>query len=736
MGKIRTYINLNVAMLVMLILSGIIIGNKTVSASENIVLQMDMVGNRALTITKDTVLDLRGHDAEVYVESGYVEIKDTLGMGRLIGENGGYNEWDDYGLIVRENATVVVENAEIAHAKSYGTLSLISAARSGAIELATGSSTSISGGNYGDICGEKDADISIVGGTIKSVDTWGAIEMYGGTITSYAEITGKTFRMYNGTISNASIVCNSDAKFIMDNGTLNNSALQVAGEFIMNGGKITTSKSNGVMLDGKNPKVTINNGTIDAKNYGVFAHRLYGYSYDEIVNNITINNGTFKGDYIFIANTLGDFTESPKKSDFLPVDGLSEHYDKGYVANINIKGGKFSIYSHGTYSNGIYSDYYQYFIIDGNMNCNITGGEFDTPVDIKSKKDITMSNVKMNKGLTISSKSEVSPISVNLNKCTVKGDMEVSDSLSKGINMTISGGTYEKIDFSGRDKGKVVINSGTFLKDVDVDAQSIIINNGNYKGNVHFDAESLAINGGTYDKKVDVFNNYKGKIVIKSGNYKDRVSISAASVTINGGNYKGQVYIAAVSATINGGNIYNKKDTALYVVVKSSKNIKLNGGTFKTGKKNKEALKISYTDKKKAKINSKKIKSILKKGYSFGKGYVKTENSGTSKNIYVYGSVNIKKGKIINWAVEFQTPKTKTYKLPNGRKVNGEVYSVVSIKSVKNGGKYGKLPKVKRKGYVFKGWYTKISGGKKVTKRKKYKLKNSSCLYARFVKKK
>lgn len=733
MEKIRTYINLNVVMLVMLILTGIIIENKTVNASENIVLQMDMVGNRAITITTDTVLDLRGHDAEVYVESGYVEIKDTLGMGRLIGEDGGYDEWDDYGLIVRENATVVVENAEVAHAKNYGTLSLISAARSGAIELATGSSTVISGGNYGDIYGEKDADLSIVGGTIKWISTCGEMEMYGGTITSYVEIIGATFRMYNGTISNASVICNRDAKFIMDNGTLNNSALQVSGEFIMNGGKIATTQSNGVMLDGQNPKVTINKGTIDAKNYGVFAHRKYGYSYDKAVDNITINNGTFKGDYIFIANTLGAFTESPKKSDFAPIDGLSESYGKGYVANINIKSGKFSIYSHGTYSNGISSDSYQYFSIGEDMNCNITGGEFNTYVYIpESKKNITISNAEMNKGLIVGSETKTSPISVNLNKCTVKGGMEVRDA-----NVTISGGTYENIDISSRDKGRVVINSGIFLKDVDIDSQSIVINNGNYKGNVDFfDFGALTINGGTYDKKVDLYNNHKGKIVIKSGNYKEGASISSASATINGGNYKGEVYIAAVSATINRGSFYNKKGTALSVVANSSKNIKLNGGTIKTGKKNKEALKIAYIDKKKAKINSKIIKSILKKGYGFGKGYVKTENSGTNKYIYVYGSVNIKKGKTINWTVEFQTPKTKTYKLPNGRKVKGEVYSVVSIKSVKNGGKYGKLPKVKRKGYVFKGWYTKISGGKKVTKKTKYKLKNSSCLYARFVKKK
>ncbi len=44
--------------------------------------------------------------------------------------------------------------------------------------------------------------------------------------------------------------------------------------------------------------------------------------------------------------------------------------------------------------------------------------------------------------------------------------------------------------------------------------------------------------------------------------------------------------------------------------------------------------------------------------------------------------------------------------------------------------KYGKLPKAYRKGYVFKGWYTK--GGRKVTSKTVYKLTKGRTLYAKW----
>jgi uncharacterized repeat protein (TIGR02543 family) len=55
-------------------------------------------------------------------------------------------------------------------------------------------------------------------------------------------------------------------------------------------------------------------------------------------------------------------------------------------------------------------------------------------------------------------------------------------------------------------------------------------------------------------------------------------------------------------------------------------------------------------------------------------------------------------------------------------------------KTVVYGKKYGKLPKASRKGYKFKGWYTKKSGGKKITSKSVVKIKKNQTLYAHWKK--
>ena len=55
--------------------------------------------------------------------------------------------------------------------------------------------------------------------------------------------------------------------------------------------------------------------------------------------------------------------------------------------------------------------------------------------------------------------------------------------------------------------------------------------------------------------------------------------------------------------------------------------------------------------------------------------------------------------------------------------------------NVKTGKKYGMLPKPKRKGLKFKGWYTKKSGGTKVTSDTKYIKEKNTWLYAQWNKK-
>lgn len=53
---------------------------------------------------------------------------------------------------------------------------------------------------------------------------------------------------------------------------------------------------------------------------------------------------------------------------------------------------------------------------------------------------------------------------------------------------------------------------------------------------------------------------------------------------------------------------------------------------------------------------------------------------------------------------------------------------------VEYGQTFGKLPKPKRKGYIFKGWYTKKSKGTKITSKSKMKYKKNMTLYAHWNK--
>jgi uncharacterized repeat protein (TIGR02543 family) len=66
----------------------------------------------------------------------------------------------------------------------------------------------------------------------------------------------------------------------------------------------------------------------------------------------------------------------------------------------------------------------------------------------------------------------------------------------------------------------------------------------------------------------------------------------------------------------------------------------------------------------------------------------------------------------------------------NGGKVSGKAKLV---KRVKYGSKFGKLSVPTRKGYNFKGWYTKKSSGKKIASTAKMPAKNVT-YYARWTK--
>jgi uncharacterized protein YkwD len=73
----------------------------------------------------------------------------------------------------------------------------------------------------------------------------------------------------------------------------------------------------------------------------------------------------------------------------------------------------------------------------------------------------------------------------------------------------------------------------------------------------------------------------------------------------------------------------------------------------------------------------------------------------------------------------------KTIKIKVKFNANGGTVSKKS-KKVTYGKKYGKLPVPSKKKYSFKGWWTKKSGGKKITKNGKVKYKKNKPLFARW----
>jgi uncharacterized repeat protein (TIGR02543 family) len=116
----------------------------------------------------------------------------------------------------------------------------------------------------------------------------------------------------------------------------------------------------------------------------------------------------------------------------------------------------------------------------------------------------------------------------------------------------------------------------------------------------------------------------------------------------------------------------------------------------------------------------------VRKGYTFkgwylDKAYKKAYKAGQTvslkKDITIYAKWAAKKFK-----VKFNVNKGKALK------------KSLRTKTVTYAAKYGKLPAPKRGGYRFKGWYTKKSGGKKVTAKSKVAILKTQTLYARWKK--
>lgn len=107
-------------------------------------------------------------------------------------------------------------------------------------------------------------------------------------------------------------------------------------------------------------------------------------------------------------------------------------------------------------------------------------------------------------------------------------------------------------------------------------------------------------------------------------------------------------------------------------------------------------------------------------GYAFGGWYV---DAGCSKaydfNTILTGDITLYAKWMKMYTVKFNA---------NGGSVKP------SSKQVAYGEKYGTLPSPKKKGYTFSGWYTKKTGGTKVTASSKVKITKTTTLYAHWKK--
>ena len=113
-----------------------------------------------------------------------------------------------------------------------------------------------------------------------------------------------------------------------------------------------------------------------------------------------------------------------------------------------------------------------------------------------------------------------------------------------------------------------------------------------------------------------------------------------------------------------------------------------------------------------------------RKGHTF-KGWYTKKKGGTK-------ITKRSKVKITRNTTLYAHWKAKKYKVifkANRGKINATSKKVIYTKT------YGLLPKPTRKGYTFKGWYTKKKGGTKITKRSKVKTARNMTLYAHWKRK-
>lgn len=243
--------------------------------------------------------------------------------------------------------------------------------------------------------------------------------------------------------------------------------------------------------------------------------------------------------------------------------------------------------------------------------------------------------------------------------------------------------------------------------------------------------ENIAVGASTASDVMSLWMNspgHKGNIL--DGDY---TSIGVGCVEIDGRTYWVQCFGAKGSKAVQAGSYKNKNKTRT-ISVKATKEyykptIQVSGSKVKAGK----TLKVSVTwDNGFGTINipasSLNYSSSDKSVCTVSNGTIKGVGNGTAKvKIWFPGH---KAGAVTKKITVSGGVQKKTYTV-KFNKNGGTKLSKSSLK-VTQGAKIGKLPTVQRKGYDFKGWYTKKNKGTKVTE--KTVIKKNQTLYAQWSK--
>lgn len=214
---------------------------------------------------------------------------------------------------------------------------------------------------------------------------------------------------------------------------------------------------------------------------------------------------------------------------------------------------------------------------------------------------------------------------------------------------------------------------------------------------------------------------------------EDYTTIGIGCVEISGGRYWVQCFGRKGSKTVQSGDYKNKNKTRT-ISVNSDKEyyrptIQVNGSKVKAGK----TLQVSVAwhngfSTIKIPASNLKYSSSDKSVCTVSKGTIKGVGNGTAKiKIWFPG---YEKGAVTKKITVSGGVQKKTYTVKFDK--NGGTKLSKSSLKVAQGAKIGKLPTVQRKGYDFKGWYTKKSKGTRVTK--KTVIKKNQTLYAQWSK--